>query len=139
MKETLRVRFYLRYMDDFILLCKTKEEAKRYMNILKNFCKEKLDLEFNKKSKYYPNRLGVDFCGYITYETHRKIRKRSKMTMRKRIKNWNKEYKEGRLNIAKVSQSWNSWLGHISHANIYHLMETYKDKMKFMKNIMEEK
>ena len=41
--------------------------------------------------------------------------------------------------MEKVLQSWNSWLGHISHANTYHLMETYKDKMKFMKNIMEEK
>ena len=61
------------------------------------------------------------------------------MVMRKRIKKWNEEYKEGRLNITRVSQSWNSWLGHISHANTYHLMETYKDKMKFMKNIMEEK
>ena len=138
-KEKLQVRFYLRYMDDFILLCKNKEEAKNYMDILEKFCYEKLDLEFNKKSKYYPSRLGVDFCGYITYETHRKVRKRSKMAMRKKIKKWNKKYQEGVLDMEKVLQSWNSWLGHISHANTYHLMEKYKDKMDFLEDIRGEK
>ena len=98
---------------------------------MQKFCKEHLDLEFNRKSKYYHSRLGVDFCGYITYETHRKVRKRSKMAMRKRIKKWNKDYEKGKLDLKVVSQSWNSWLGHISHANAYHLMERYKEKMLF--------
>lgn len=41
--------------------------------------------------------------------------------------------------MEKVLQSWNSWLGHISHANTYHLMEKYKDKMDFLEDIKEEK
>jgi len=120
----------------FILLCKTKEEAKNLFAILEKFIHEKLDLEFNKKSKYYPNHLGVNFCGYITYETHRKIRKRSKDAMRKKIKHWNKEYKNNTLDIESVQKSWNSWLGHISHANTYNLMNRYKDKMDF-KDLIE--
>ena len=126
-------------MDDFILLCKDKTQAKNFMSILQKFCKEKLDLEFNRKSKYYPNRLGVDFCGYITYETHRKIRRRSKMAMRKRIKKWNIAYKNGTLDYQKVSQSWNSWLGHISHANTFNLMQKYKEKMLFKDLLTDEK
>lgn len=42
-------------MDDFILLCKTKEEAREYKNIIEEFIHEKLHLEFNKKMRYYPN------------------------------------------------------------------------------------
>jgi len=136
-KEKLQVRFYLRYMDDFILLCKTKEEARDYLEILQKFVKEKLDLDFNRKSKYYPNRLGVDFCGYITYETHRKVRKRSKAAMRKRIKKWNKAYLAGTLDFKKVQEGWNSWLGHISHANCYNLMNRYKEKMIFLDKLEE--
>ena len=97
----------------------------------KKFVKEKLDLEFNRKTKYYPNRLGVDFCGFITYETHRKVRKRSKKAMRKKIKHWNKAYRKGNLDVESVRTSWNSWLGHISHANSYNLMKKYRDKMEF--------
>lgn len=59
--------------------------------------------------------------------------------MRKKIKKWNKKYQEGVLDMEKVLQSWNSWLGHISHANTYHLMEKYKNKMDFLKDIKEEK
>jgi len=130
-KNDLRVKYYLRYMDDFIILCRTKEDAKKYFSLLKKFVKEKLDLEFNNKSKYYPSRLGVDFCGYITYETHRKIRKRSKRNIRKKIKKWNKDYENGTLDFEQMRTSWNSWLGHISHANCYNLMNRYKKRLSF--------
>lgn len=30
-KETLQIKYYVRYMDDFILLLKTKEEAKEVL------------------------------------------------------------------------------------------------------------
>lgn len=137
-KQNLRVRFYIRYMDDFILLCKTKEEAKKYYLLIEEFIQEKLALELNHKSKYYPSRLGADFCGYIIYETHCKVRKRSKQKMRKKIKKWNKQYKEGNVNLKEVTQSWNAWLGHIKHANSYNLMKKYKQRITFLDLLEEE-
>lgn len=130
-KETLRVKYYLRYMDDFILLCKTKEEAREYRNLIEVFINEKLHLEFNKKTRYYPNSMGVDFCGYKVFETHRLIRKRSKDKMRRRIRKWNKDYRAGNLNLKEVEESWNAWLGHIKHANCYTLQNRYHDLMEF--------
>ena len=133
-KEVLKIKYYVRYMDDFIILCENKEQAKQYYELTENFVKEHLKLEFNRKSRYYPNSLGVDFCGYITYETHRKVRKRSKKGMRKKIKKWNEEFEKGTLDLYEVQRCWNSWLGHISHADTFHLMNRYKEKMNFLKN-----
>ncbi len=130
-KETLQVKYYLRYMDDFILLCKTKEEAKEYKKIIEEFLHEHLHLEFNNKTRYYPNSMGVDFCGYKVFETHRLIRKRSKDKIRRRIRKWNKDYRAGILNLKEVEETWNAWLGHISHANCYNLMLRYRDLMEF--------
>ncbi len=130
-KENLRVKYYIRYMDDFILLCKNKEEAKSLFEKMKRFVSEVLDLELNHKSKYYPSRLGINFCGYITYETHILVRKRSKKKMRKRIKYWNDAYQKNILNFKEVKMGWNAWLGHIHHANAYHLMNDYKSKIIF--------
>ena len=48
-KEKLRVKYYIRYMDDFLLLVPTKEEAKEYLNIISKFLKDNLDLELNIK------------------------------------------------------------------------------------------
>ncbi len=136
-KEKLRVKYYLRYMDDFIILCKTKEEAKEYKDIIEKFINEKLHLEFNKKTRYYPSSMGVDFCGYKVFETHRLVRKRSKDKMRRRIRKWNKDYRAGVLNLKEVEQSWNAWLGHIKHANTYTLQNRYFDLMEF-KDIFSE-
>ncbi len=130
-KETLRVKYYLRYMDDFILLCKTKEEAKELKDTMEKFINERLHLQFNKKTRYYPNSMGVDFCGYKVFETHRLIRKRSKDKMRRKIRKWNKDYRAGCLNLKDVEESWNAWLGHIKHTNCYTLQNRYHDLMEF--------
>ena len=85
-KETLRIKYYVRYMDDFVILTKDREEAKEIFLKISNFLNEFLSLELNKKSKYYPSALGVDFCGYKIFETHVLLRKRSKKDIRKKIK-----------------------------------------------------
>jgi len=89
-------------MDDFFLLSKTKKECK--------LLKEKLHLELNEKSRYYPNKMGINFCGYRIYETHILLRNNSKKKIKKRIKYWNKQYKNKKSNIQQMKKSLNSWL-----------------------------
>ncbi len=134
-KERLRVKYYIRYMDDFLLLVSTKEEAKTYLNIISNYLKENLDLELNVKSKYYPNKMGIDFCGYRIYESHILIRNRCKKKIKKKIKYWNYLYNNNNLNFFNVIQSWYSWLGHIKHANSYYLKQKYLNKIIFRDKI----
>lgn len=121
-KEELKIKYYIRYMDDFVLLLKTKEEYIILMNKIRYFLKEKLHLELNHKSKYYPNKMGINFCGYRIYETHILVRNNSKKKMKKKIKKWRSN---DRLYINEIKPTINSWIGHISHANSYNLLTTY--------------
>lgn len=121
-KEELKIKYYIRYMDDFVLLLKTKEECIILMNKIRYFLKEKLHLELNHKSKYYPNKMGINFCGYRIYETHILVRNNSKKKMKKKIKKWRSN---DRLYINEIKPTINSWIGHISHANSYNLLTTY--------------
>ncbi|MDD2208551.1 MAG: RNA-directed DNA polymerase, partial [Bacilli bacterium] len=131
-KRTLKIKYYLRYMDDFVLLVKTKEEAKEIFFKIKTFLWENLNLELNHKSKYYPSSMGVDFCGYRVYYTHRLVRNRSKINMKKRIKTWNYLYEVGgQLDEKFISQSISSWKAHIKHACSYNLYKFYLRKIKF--------
>lgn len=75
--------------------------------------------------------MGVNFCGYRIFNTHKLIRNRSKKRMRLRIKLWNKLYHEGNLNINKVKRSINSWYSHIKHADSYNLYKKYLEKIDF--------
>ena len=86
------------------------------------------------KSRYYPNSLGVNFCGYIIYETHRLIRKSSKKKIKRKIRLWLKLKKNGTLNVNKVIISFNSWSSHVSHANSYNFrMLIDKEMINLMK------
>lgn len=130
-KEELRIKYYIRYMDDFILLIPNKEMAKFCFEKIEHFVKDVLDLELNQKSKYYKGHLGVDFCGYKIYESHILLRKSSKKKIRKKIKKWNERYQLGTLNDQKALLSFNSWLGHAKHANSYHLVSKYQKLLDF--------
>lgn len=126
-KETLRVKYYIRYMDDFVLLLESKEKAKDYFVQISFFLNRNLHLELNQKSKYFSRNLGVDFCGYKIYETHLLLRKRSKKNIYQKIKKWNKLEKPNK----NVLLCWNSWLAHAKHADTYKLCKKYRELIKF--------
>lgn len=118
-KEKLRVRYYVRYMDDFIILEQDRNKAKILLKEIGHFVDVHLKLQLNYKSRYYPNKMGVNFCGYRIFETHLLLRNRSKKIIKKNIKCWNRLYIERRLDYHKMLLCWNSWVGHAKHANSY--------------------
>ena len=118
-KEELKIKYYIRYMDDFIILLKSKNECRYIKERIELFLKESLKLELNSKSRYYKSNMGINFCGYIIYETHKLIRKRSKYKIKKNIKVWNKLYRLNKLNINKIILSWNSFVAYSKHGDSY--------------------
>lgn len=121
-------------MDDFILLVETKEEARYLMEKIKKFINVELHLELNSKSQFYPSAMGVNFCGYRIFSTHRLLRTNSKKKIKKKIKKWNKKFEEGTLDLEQAMQSLNSWKGHISHCNSYTLEKKVLNSCKFLYN-----
>ena len=49
------------YMDDLVLLVKSKEESQILKEKVSIFLMDKLHLELNSKSRYYPNKMGINF------------------------------------------------------------------------------
>ena len=82
-KQKLRCKYYYRYMDDSIVLIKTKEEAKVILEKIKDFLRNRLRLELNSKTQIFKSRQGVNFCGYKINEYRMKIRDRRKKETKK--------------------------------------------------------
>ena len=119
-------------MDDFILLLKNKHECKIVKEKIEIFFKQNLQLELNDKSRYYPYKMGVNFCGYRIFATHRLLRNNSKKKIKKNVKKWNKLYHKGKLDIPKTLLSINSWLGHSSHCNSFKLQKKVLNSCEFL-------
>ena len=126
-------------MDDFLLILDSKETCKKIKKDIELFIKDNLKLELNHKSRYYPHRFGINFCGYIIFTTHMRLRRSSKTKIKRKISNFNKLYKENKLNLDNAISSINSWLGHAKHANTYTLRKKIIEKCEFLytNNVME--
>lgn len=85
-KHILKCKYYYRYLDDTVILLKTKEEAKIVLEKIRSFLKEKLELELNEKTQIFKSKQGVNFCGYKINEYRLKIRDKGKRKLKKKIK-----------------------------------------------------
>lgn len=84
-KRELKIRHYVRYMDDMILLSMSKEQLR---DAEKKIIVEvrKLNLNINAKTKISQIKHGIDFVGYRTWYNRRLIRKRSLYKIKRKLK-----------------------------------------------------
>lgn len=121
-KQILKVKYYFRYMDDSIILVKTKEEAKYVLGEIRKFLQDNLELELNQKTQIFKNKQGVNFCGYKISEYRMKIRDRGKKNLKKKIKILKKQIKEGKLNSEEAQKYLCGHIGYIKNGNVYNLV-----------------
>jgi len=124
-KEKLRIKYYSRYMDDFVLIHESKEYLKACLAEIKELV-ESLGLTLNPKTQIFPVRNGVDYLGFHIYLTEtgkivRKLRQNSKKAMKRRLAAMKIQYTKGEIEYAEVKRRLNSWIGHAKHGHTYHL------------------
>lgn len=85
-KRKLKVSFYFRYMDDFLMIAKTKIELRETRQKLEVFLQDELKLYFNEKAtRFFPIRIGIPFLGFLLFEDYSFPRKRMVKKMLKKV------------------------------------------------------
>lgn len=120
-KDRLRIKNYIRYMDDFCINVKTKQEAKEILEKITIFLKEKLHLLLNGKTQIFPERQGVNFLGGMIKFSHVKIRHKTVKRIKHNINKWKKRLQDETMSrdlyIAVLYKQFNSWFGLASKLN----------------------
>ena len=75
-KHELRCRFYLRYVDDFVLLSENPETLRQWREKISIFLHERLVLILKPGDRVRRVSEGADFLGYVTRPGYRLVRKR---------------------------------------------------------------
>lgn len=120
-KRELAVHYYIRYMDDMILLADDKKKLHEYKHLIDTFLQERLKLNLNNKTAIRPITLGIEFVGYKLWSTHVKLRKSTSLKMKRRLKQVKKQYANGKINLDDVQSTVNSYMGMLKHCNSYSL------------------
>lgn len=132
-KEILRVKHYGRYMDDFYIICRDKEQAKEFRDKIIDYLGH-LRLELNEKTKIFPLRNGLDFLGFHTYLTEtgkvvRKLRRASIKRLKGKIKYWRKAYPEGKVTKEEILRKFDAWDAHAAHGDTFSLRRKYAEQI----------
>jgi len=88
-KHKLKVKYYLRYVDDFVILHKSKKQLKR----------------------------GVDFVGFRNFYHHKLLRKRNVANMKRKINLFNKQEIDYDKFI-EIFQGWKAYASWADSKNI---------------------
>lgn len=85
-KHTLRVKYYIRYADDFVFLSTDKEQLESLLPLIHDFLSRMLHFELHPhKVELRTVASGVDFLGWVHFTDHRVLRAVTKRRMLSRI------------------------------------------------------
>lgn len=122
-KEKLQIKYYIRYMDDFILIHHNKEFLKECLVEI-NRKVQKLGLALNKKTQIYDLNKGINFLGYKFKLKEKKLlillNNQTKKRVKRKLKRLKKQKKS---NYKQVLASYN---GYFMVANTKYFL--YKNK-----------
>lgn len=133
-KEELHVRYYVRYMDDFIFLSTSKTELKEIWEKIEKKLLDEYKLVLNPKTHIGTLKNGLDLLGYRFILDHNKLylklRTDVKRRFKKKIKNLYKAYKDGKIEYEKIINVEGSYYGHLLPGNTYYLYHKVIDPYK---------
>jgi len=117
-KHKLRAKYYIRYVDDFVILHNSKIQLKIWKEEIGRFLKERLRLELHdEKSKIIPLSRGIDFVGFRNFYYFRLLRRRNLRKILFKIT----QYKKGDVNKEKMLESFQGWNAYAKWANSFKL------------------
>lgn len=116
-KHDMRVRHYIRYMDDIVILHKDKSILKDILIESDLFLQTELHLQINNKTRIDNINHGVEFVGRRIWPTHIKLKKETVKNMRKRLKYIKKQFALGEVGTDEVRAVLSSYLGLLKHTD----------------------
>ena len=107
MKHAMKIRYYIRYADDFVILSRDKNVPLELTAKIGEFLEERLMLSLHPDKVYIKTfSSGIDFLGWVHFPTHKTLRTSTKRRMFKKLKS-----------AGDNENVIQSYLGLLSHGN----------------------
>lgn len=134
-KHRLRVRCYLRYMDDMLLFANDKASLLEWEKAVRVFAKRQLKLELHPSGGPQPVTKGVTFLGFRLFPRYRKLKRTSVSRFIQRMNDYTARYfalssnrEEQAAFLKKIKQSSQSFNAHALNGNTYKIRKVLYDR-----------
>ena len=115
--ETARVRGFVRYMDDAVWWCDSKEEAKRSLAAVRAFTADALRLEVRDDAIVQRSRCGLPFLGFRIYPGAVRLSKRRRQRYAAIRRRWETAYARGEIDGLKLQAGYAAAYGITAHSD----------------------
>ncbi len=102
-KHVLKIKYYVRYVDDFVIMHEDKEQLRTWLAAIRQFLLEKLGLTLKNEVKVAPLGNGINFLGYVQHIFYRLVRRRVVNNFRNKLREL--EIIDSPAKLAGVAQS----------------------------------
>src|SRR3989338_10254263 len=121
MKHCMRVKYYIRYADDFVILSQDKDYLLELIPKIADFLEETLKLQLHPNKVFIKTfASGVDFLGWVHFTDHRVLRTSTKHRAEK-------AFLESE-NVNKLQ----SYSGLLKHGNQFLIKNQIEDKIRMI-------
>ena len=147
-KHQLKAEYYIRYVDDFVILHDNKKILEAYQEKINLFLKQNLQLELHPdKSKIVTLNQGITFLGFRIFPKHQLLRKKNIYKFERKLLQLKEDYQNDIIERDRILEVFEGWLEYASHADAYkykrHITRQFNqffplDKTKEIKNKPKE-
>lgn len=122
-KEKLNIKYYIRYMDDFVFLHTDKRKLKECYEIINKKLQDEFNLTLNPKTHIGMLKNGLDFLGYKFIlkdnKLYLKLRTMIKRRFKKKLKKLSKLHRNQKIDSNVLDSVHASYYGHFKEGNTY--------------------
>jgi hypothetical protein len=103
-KEELRRRAYVRYMDDFVIWGHTRGELREALDRVRDFLAAVLKLDLKSNASLNRTALGMDFLGYRVFPKRLRLARRSKVRFARKFRRYERAWAVGQWTELQLQQ-----------------------------------
>ena len=133
LKDRLRVRGYIRYMDDFLVFADNKPALHATLATIRTFVQQVLLLELKDEvMRLAPVTQGIPFLGFRIFPGLVRLEAKKWARFRQRIRELEGQYICGMMGEETLARSVASMIGHVRHANALAARRSYFARSLFL-------
>ncbi len=121
-KHTLKIKYYIRYVDDFVILSNSKNELEKYKETINTFLQEQLDIVLHpEKTKIRHINDGIIFLGLRLFNHHKLLKKCNIRKFKNTLNELILEYENNDVEYDEIYDAIEGWVAYAKTADTYNL------------------
>ncbi len=121
-KQKLNAKYYLRYVDDFVLLHHSKEKLEEYKSQIQEFLQNQLALQLHpQKSRIIPLYCGIGFLGMRIFFYHRLLQRKNILCFGRKWTAFKENFKLKEVLYDVIYNFIEGWIAYAQQADTYNL------------------